>query len=133
MVLGTAMIQLPNICKTECKSMFDTYQESTYSLRPSTACCTVLVPIHSTNLRRKIVSCQHRNSSPVPCLQNGHHGHQTLRLEKLQTPWREPGDMCFSNTKNFPYPRRNVLAQTSLCCLLLPKKGKSHMIHLASS
>ena len=33
------MAQQLNICQTEYKSMFDTYQERTYSLRPSMACC----------------------------------------------------------------------------------------------
>ena len=38
-LLGTGGELQPNICKTIYKSMFDTYQESTYS-RSSTACCT---------------------------------------------------------------------------------------------
>ena len=38
-ILGRAAAWQPNIHKTEYKSMFDTYQEKTYSLRPSPACC----------------------------------------------------------------------------------------------
>ena len=38
-VLGRATANLPNIYKTLYQSMFDTYQ-NTYSLRPTTACCT---------------------------------------------------------------------------------------------
>ena len=42
-------------------------------------------------------------------------------------PQREPGDIYFSNTKNFPYPRRNDFSIDRPCCLLLPQKKRTHM------
>ena len=85
----------------------------------------VLVPIYSSNVRRKIVSSWHRNSSPVPCLQDGHQvNHQVLRLQPL---WTEPGDMCFGNTKNFPYPWRNGFSTDRPMLPIVTQKKKSHM------
>ena len=68
-----------------------------------------------------------RNSSLVPCLQDRHQentSHQGCRCcSPLERTWRH---MHFGNTKNFPYERRNGLAQMGLCCLLLPQKMRSH-------
>ena len=64
------MAQQPNICKTEYKSMFDTYQERTYSLRPSTGMlhmeswCQSIVVI----VGREIVPSWCGNSGPITYL-----------------------------------------------------------------
>ena len=48
-------------------------------------------------------------------------------------PQREPGDICALVTeRTFLTQEEMVLAQTGLCCLLLPQKRKSHVIHQAS-
>ena len=42
---------------------------------------------------------------------------------KAAAPWREPRDIYALETqKNFPTQEEMVLAQTGLCCLLLPQK-----------
>ena len=49
--------------------------------------------------------------------------HQLLRLQKLQTPQGEPGDICtLATQRTFLTQEEMFLAQTGLCCLLLPKK-----------
>ena len=30
------------------------------------------------------------------------------KAPEAASPWREPRDICFNDTKNFPYPRRNT-------------------------
>ena len=56
------------------------------------------------------------------------------KAAEAATPWREPGDICaLATQRTFLTQEEMVLAQTGQCCLLLPKKEKSHMIHLVSS
>ena len=99
--------------------MFDTYQGKTYSLRPSTACCRVLVLICSSNVRGNIVSGQCRNSSSVPCLQDGHHGNTSHQGCRSCSP---PRHICFSITKTFPYPRRNGFSTDRLMLPIVTQK-----------
>ena len=92
---------------TEYKSMFDTYQGKTYSLRPSRAWyteswCRSVVEMYGEN--QCLASIETLAQSPAH------------RMDTRETPAaktaeaaapRENLETCFSNTKNFPYPRRN--------------------------
>ena len=56
------------------------------------------------------------------------------KAAEAAAPQREPEDICVLATRrSFLTQEEMVLAQTGLCCLLLPKKEKSHKIHLALS
>ena len=56
------------------------------------------------------------------------------KAAEAATPQREPGDICALATQRTFFTREEmVLAQTSLCCLSLPKKERSHAIHQDSS
>ena len=84
---------------------------------------TVQVPISSSNIRGTIMSSWCRNSSPVPCLQGGHWETPATKATEAAVPWREPGDMCdLATQRTFLTQEEMGLAQTSLCCPLLPKK-----------
>ena len=49
------------------------------------------------------------------------------KAAEAAAPQREPGDICtLATQRTFLSKEEMVLAQTSLCCLLLPKK-RSHM------
>ena len=65
-----------------------------------------------------------RNLSPVTCLQDGH---QETPAATAAAPQREPGDMCFSNTKNFPYPRRNGFCTDRPVLPIVAQKKESYM------
>ena len=95
----------------------------------------VLVPIHSSNVGREIVSSRCRNSDPITCLQDGHQETPATKAAEGATPWREPRDICaLATLSTFRTQEEMVLAQTGQCCLLLPKKKeKSLEIHLTSS
>ena len=67
----------------------------------------ILVPICSSNVVGKIVSSWHKNSGPVTCLQDRHHGDTSCYGCRDCTPGRTQRHMYFINTENFPYPRRN--------------------------
>ena len=56
------------------------------------------------------------------------------KVAEAAAPWREPGELCaLATQRTFLTQEEMVFEQTGLCCLLSPKKEKSHMIHLASS
>ena len=108
------MAQQPNICKTDYKSMFDTYPERTYSLRPSMAhCMGVLVPICSSNVAREIVSSWCRNAGPITCLQDGHQRDTSWQGCRSSNPQREPRDICaLATLRTFCTQEEMVIAQT---------------------
>ena len=55
------------------------------------------------------------------------------KAAEAATPQRDPSDICaLAKLRTFLIQEEMVLAQTGQCYLLLPKKEKSHKIHLAS-
>ena len=48
------------------------------------------------------------------------------KATEVATPQREPGDMCLSNTKHFPYPRRNGFSTGRPMLPTVTQKNKSH-------
>ena len=56
------------------------------------------------------------------------------KAAEAAVPKREPRDIyALATQRTFLTQEEMVLAQTGQCCLLLPKKAKSHMIHQALS
>ena len=49
------------------------------------------------------------------------------KVAEAAAPQREPGDMCFSNTKNFPYPRRNGFSTDQPVLPIVTQKKRSQM------
>ena len=86
----------------------------------------VLVPIHSSNIGREIVPSWCRNSGPDTCLQDGHQGNTRCEAAEAATTQRELGDMCLSNTKHFPYPRRNSFSTDRPILPIVTPKKRSH-------
>ena len=82
----------------------------------------ILVPFCSSNVAGKIVSSWHRNSGPVTCLLDGHHGNTSCPgcspLERTH--------MYFSNTENFPYPRKNGFSTHWLVLHIVTQKERGH-------
>ena len=49
------------------------------------------------------------------------------KAAEATAPQREPGDLCaLATQRTFLTQEEMVVAQTGLCCLLLPKKKRSH-------
>ena len=91
--------------------MFDTYQERTYSLRPSTAHCTESWCLASVETLAQSPDCRIvTRETPAAKAAEG------------TTPQKEPNDICALATQRiFLTQEEMVLAQTGRCCLLLPK------------
>ena len=125
LVLGRAMAQQPNISKTQYKSMFDTYQVSIYSLRPSTPCCTESwYQSYSSDVSEKTVSSWHRNSGPSP---DSRMDTREIPATKAAAPGVNPEIYVLQQCKELSLTQEMVLAQTDLCCLLSPKNERGHM------
>ena len=104
------MAQQPNICKTLQKSVFDTYQESTYSPTDDqhNILHRILVLSCRSDIAGKTVFSHCRNSGPVTHLQDEHQGNTSCQGHRCcSTLERTQRDMYLSNAENFPYPSRN--------------------------
>ena len=87
----------------------------------------VLVLICSSNVGREIVPSWFRNSGPVTHLQDGHQGNTSCQgCRRSNPPERAWRHMCLSNTKNFPYPRRNGFSTDRQMLPIVTQKKRSY-------
>ena len=107
--------------------MFDTYQVRTYSLRPSTECCTeswcqsVVVILGVKYYLSHVETLAHSPACRMDTRET-----PAAKAAEAATPQRESGDICILATQRiFLTQQEMVLAQPGLCCPLLPKK-RSH-------
>ena len=107
------MAQQLNNYKTLYKTMFDTYQESTFSQAQHSTLHRILMLICSRDMG-EILSSWCRDSGPVTHLHYIHQNHQLPWLQILQHSGENP-------QRTFLTQEEMVLAQAGLQCLLLPK------------
>ena len=99
--------------------MFDTYQQGVYSLRPR-----ILVPIHSSDVSRKIIHGWGRHSVQLTCLMDNRKAQGTKAADTAALR-RVPGDISgFALPKMFLTKKEIILAHSGMCCLFLPTSKK---------
>ena len=133
-VCGRATAQ--HIHKTLHKSMFDTYQQVSYSLRPRTACCTGIWYQSAVVIYvEKYCLAGEESLAYSPAFRMDAKELQPPKLQMPQYP-REDPEMCvLAILKTLLTQKEIILAHTDMSCLLLPQKKteRLHKIHKTSS
>ena len=108
-----------HICKTSSNSVFDTFQQFAYSIRPRRACWTQSCCWSLVDIWCKIVSSLGRNPTSVTSLLDGH---QTPAIIASDTCCNtHASTMCLSNTWKLSLPKNKSFLCNSMCCLLLAR------------